>query len=41
MTGAKTAAIVMNLLGKPIIWKIGKMQKTAYNAEKLMTKAKS
>jgi hypothetical protein len=40
MTGAMTAAAVMALLDKPIIWNIGNMQKIAYNAEKLVTKAK-
>ncbi|MBS7636974.1 hypothetical protein KEJ37_06555 [Candidatus Bathyarchaeota archaeon] len=40
ITGAMTAAAVMALLGKPMIWNIGNMQKIAYNAEKLIARAK-
>lgn len=41
MTGASIAAIVMNLLCKPTIWKTGKKQKTAYKLEKQIVKARS
>jgi hypothetical protein len=39
--GAVIAAKVMNLLGKPIIWNMGKRQKTAYKAAKQTVKAES